>query len=49
MYRSELGRVVTTRGIIREIFRKAESEFAILENGLPIPTQNLLYIARMEG
>lgn len=47
VYRTELGKVVTTQGIIRDTFRKANRELLILENGLPIPTEDLIHIRRM--
>ena len=50
VYRTALGKVVTTQGIVRAIFKKNKvEEVAILENGLPIPTTHLLHIQRMEG
>lgn len=51
VYRTELGKVVTTHGIIRDIFREDHSAgtVAVLENGLPIPIQNILHLSRMEG
>ena len=49
VYRTELGKVVTTQGIIRGVFIRQHppATVAILENGLPIPIQNILHIQRM--
>ncbi|PHN05313.1 hypothetical protein [Flavilitoribacter nigricans] len=51
VYRTELGKVVTKQGIIRDVFTQQQPplEIAVFENGLPIPTQNILHIRRMEG
>jgi hypothetical protein len=49
VYRTELGKVVTTEGLIRAVFiqQHPPASVAILENGLPIPTQHILHIQRM--
>jgi hypothetical protein len=51
VYRTELGKVVSVSGVIRGIFLRQQvaREVAVLENGLPIPTQDILHIRRMEG
>lgn len=51
VYRTELGKVVTISGIIRDVFLQQNPplEVAVLENGLPIPIHHILHIRRMEG
>lgn len=49
VYRTELGRVTTEQGIIRNLFSRGSHDFLILESGLPILISSVLSIQHMGG